>query len=152
MTYCQNCGTAVDGKYCAKCGAPVAPEQADFANPSPAVAASGGLSDNLASALCYSLGLITGILFLVLEPYKRSKSVRFHAFQAIFFHVALIVLSVVLGMFAVMMPFELGYLSRMLSTLISLGGIVLWLVLMYKAYQRQQFELPLIGDLARKQV
>jgi hypothetical protein len=51
--------------------------------PSGPPAAAGGMTDNVASALCYVLGLITGILFLVLSPYNQNKTVRFHAFQSI---------------------------------------------------------------------
>ena len=43
-----------------------------------------GMTDNVASALCYALGFITGILFLVLAPYNQNRMVRFHAFQSIF--------------------------------------------------------------------
>ena len=46
------------------------------------------MTDNVASALCYLLGLITGIIFLVLTPYNRNPVVRFHAFQSIFLNVA----------------------------------------------------------------
>ena len=49
------------------------------------------MSSNVAGLLCYILGFITGIIFLVIEPYKNDKFVRFHAFQSIFFNVALIV-------------------------------------------------------------
>ena len=41
-----------------------------------------GMTDNVAGALCYALGLVTGILFLVLTPYnqnKQSGSTRFRA-------------------------------------------------------------------------
>jgi uncharacterized membrane protein len=34
--------------------------------------ASGAMADNVASALCYVLGLITGIIFLVLPPYNKN--------------------------------------------------------------------------------
>ena len=49
------------------------------------------MADNVASTLCYVLGLITGILFLVLPPYNKNPVIRFHAFQSIFLHVACIV-------------------------------------------------------------
>ena len=57
----------------------------------PAVQAAGAMADNVASALCYVLGLITGIIFLVLAPYNRNPAIRFHAFQSIFLNVACIV-------------------------------------------------------------
>src|SRR5262245_60319726 len=98
MPFCASCGTQVEGRFCPSCGS-----QVGAGSPAPASAgasvgpAAGGMADNVASALCYVLGLITGILFLVLSPYNQNKSIRFHAFQSIFMHVAVIVLYFVLG-------------------------------------------------------
>src|ERR1039457_4051948 len=92
MAFCATCGSQVDGTFCAKCGNPVG-----AAAPNPTIQAqSSGLADNVASALCYLLGLITGILFLLLAPYNKNPAVRFHAFQSIFLNVACIVASFVL--------------------------------------------------------
>jgi len=87
MAFCASCGAPVEGKFCAKCGAPMG-----AAVPPPGAApgvAAAGMTDNAASALCYVLGLITGILFLVLAPYNQNKTIRFHAFQSIFLSIAL---------------------------------------------------------------
>ena len=110
MAFCANCGAQVEGRFCQKCGAPVAggapmggapmggaPMGAGAPGGAAAPefqpqAASAGLSDNAAGAICYLLGFITGILFLVLAPYNQSRSVRFHAFQSIFFNIAWFVL------------------------------------------------------------
>ena len=78
MPFCATCGAAVEGQFCAKCGSRVG--AAPSAASGPAMQASGTMTDNVASALCYVLGLITGILFLVLPPYNRNRSIRFHAF------------------------------------------------------------------------
>ncbi|PYQ37482.1 MAG: hypothetical protein DMG99_20935, partial [Acidobacteria bacterium] len=56
--------------------------------------AASGLTPNLAGALAYILGLITGVLFLVLEPYKRDPFVRFHAMQSVLYSGAVIVFSI----------------------------------------------------------
>src|SRR5215471_8564697 len=80
MGFCATCGAPVEGRFCAKCGSPVT-----------AAPPAGGMADNVASTLCYGLGLITGIIFLVLAPYNRNPAIRFHAFQSIFLHVACIV-------------------------------------------------------------
>lgn len=101
-----------------------------------------GLEANLAGALTYLLGPITGILFLVLE--KDSKFVRFHAMQSTITFLALFVVSVVLGM----IPF-LGWLVLFF---VQLAAIVLWVFLMFKAFQGEKFKLPTIGDLAERQV
>uniref|UniRef100_A0A372ISK4 DUF4870 domain-containing protein n=1 Tax=Paracidobacterium acidisoli TaxID=2303751 RepID=A0A372ISK4_9BACT len=122
--------------------------------PAPAATAS-GLSDNGAGALSYLLGLITGILFLVLDPYKNSRFVRFHAFQSIFFNIAwicfwigwsvigFILTAITKGLFAfILLPVNL---------LIGLGGLVLWIWLMFSASQGKTPRLPVIGNLAAKQ-
>ena len=100
---------------------------------------------NTARWVDYLLGFITGILFLVLAPYNQNKTIRFHAFQSIFMHVAFIIFWIVVGM---IMPLSV---SLILSPIIGLGGLVLWLFMMWKAYQNQKVKLPLIGDLAEKQ-
>ncbi|SDH39165.1 Uncharacterized membrane protein [Alteribacillus persepolensis] len=100
-----------------------------------------GLEENVAGLLCYVFGLITGILFLVLE--KDSRFVRFHALQSIFISAALVILNIVLTAVPV-----LGWL---IGILLSLLGFVLWIILMVKAYQGQWFKLPVVGEMAEKQ-
>ena len=70
MPFCATCGAAVEGQFCAKCGSRVG--AAPSASSGPAMQASGAMADNVASALCYVLGLITGIIFLVLPPYNKN--------------------------------------------------------------------------------
>ncbi|PYX47571.1 MAG: hypothetical protein DMG83_04230, partial [Acidobacteria bacterium] len=84
-----------------------------------------------------------------IEPYNKNRFVRFHAFHSIFFHVAWIVLWIGLGIFG-HLPF-LGWASLLLWPLIGLAGFVIWLILVFKAYQGQMFKLPVIGDMAEKQ-
>jgi len=113
------------------------------------------LTENVAAALCYFLGLITGILFLVLEPYSRSKTIRFHAFQSIFLNVAMIVvmivLTIVFSILRAILPFGMWFLFSLIDLVIWLGFMVLWLFLMFKAYQNQKLVIPIIGQLAEKQ-
>jgi uncharacterized membrane protein len=113
----------------------------------PGVAAA-GMTDNAASALCYVLGLITGILFLVLAPYNQNKTIRFHAFQSIFMSVACIVFSMVFNIvFGVLHIYSL----LLLSPLISLAFFVLWIYMIITAYQGKTVVLPVIGPIAQKQ-
>jgi len=102
------------------------------------------LSDNVAGALCYLFGFVTGIIFLILAPYNQSKFVRFHAFQSIFLNVAWIVLWIVLAMLT-------HGLIIFLSPLVGLAGIVLWLYMMYSSFNNKKVKLPVIGELAEKQ-
>src|SRR6185295_15479801 len=95
-------------------------------------------------------GLITGILFLVLEPYNKDKTIRFHAFQSIFANLAMIAGWFVLTILAYT-PF-LGLLFTFLIVFAyPLATLALWIILMYKAYNRERFVLPIIGPLAEKQ-
>ena len=62
--------------------------------PAMSAAAGTGLTRNIAGALAYSLGIITGILFMVLEPYRRDRFVRFHAMQSILYFVFAVAFSI----------------------------------------------------------
>ena len=93
--------------------------------------------------------IIPAIIFLVIEPYNKSRFIRFHAFQSIFFAIAWTALWVVLS-FVVHIPF-LGWLTILIWPLIGLAGLVIWVVLLLKANQGQMWKLPLIGDMAEKQ-
>jgi uncharacterized membrane protein len=113
------------------------------------------MAANVAGLLTYVLGFITGIIFLVLEPYNRDKFVRFHAFQSIFFNVAIIVfwiaytiVSTVLGVVSFGI---IGVVMAILGLLIFLGILVFWVFLMYKAYNNEKYMIPYIGKLAAQQ-
>jgi uncharacterized membrane protein len=111
------------------------------------------MSDNVAGALCYLLGFITGIIFLNLEPYSKRPSVRFHAFQSIFFSVGWIALSIALT--TILLTLEaavpLWFIFLPLRVLIGLAGFVLWLFCMYKAYNDGFYQLPVVGEFALKE-
>ncbi len=114
--------------------------------PLPPQQTSMGLEPNLAAALSYLVCLVTGIVFFLME--KENKFVRFHAMQSILFYAALIVLYVAVFVLS-NIPF-IGLIFWFLFIPIGIGGFVLWIVLMIKAYQGERFKLPLIGDLAEK--
>lgn len=105
-------------------------------------ATSTGLDEKLSSLLCYVLGFVTGIVFLIVE--KKSRLVRFHAMQSTIVFGGLLLLNFALNL----IPF-LGWLINFL-----LGPVtfILWVFLMWKAYQGSWFKLPYIGDIAEKQI
>ena len=75
---------------------------------------------------------------------------RFHSLQSILFCVAAFVFQFAFGTVSVALSFTSFAFISLLGTLISLGIFVLWIVLVIKAYQGQEFQLPVIGDLAAK--
>jgi uncharacterized membrane protein len=143
MAFCSACGAQMpEGAVtCAACGR-------SSTNPNTALASTGGMSDNIAGVLAY-ITIIPAIVFLVIQPYNRNRFIRFHSFQNIFFHVAWIVLWMALGVVA-HIP-VLGWLTLLIWPLVGLGGFIIWLVLVLKAYQGHMFKLPFIGDIAEKQ-
>ena len=176
MAFCSNCGAEVQGKFCAKCGTsnlaaaappssgpPPEPPPGAYTAPPPqspplpppaAAPQAAGLDENMACALCYLLGLLTGVLFLVLEPYNKNRLIRFHAFQSIFLNIAWIAIYIALGIVGLVMfsiPFVGPMLMIVLHLAAGLGIFILWLMLMYKAYNRERWVLPVIGPLAEKQ-
>ena len=101
-----------------------------------------GLTENVAGLLCYVLGWISGLVFILIE--KENKFVRFHAMQSIIVFGAVTIAGWILGLIPFIGPF--------LGGLIWLLGVVLWIVLMVKAYQGTRYKLPLSGNLAEKWV
>jgi len=136
MAFCAKCGSSMEGGFCANCGAAAAGSGAR----------STGIEEHLASALCYVAGFVTGLLFLVLEPYNRNRTIRFHAFQSILFNASFIVIYFALG---IAMPFGMQF---MISPILILGAMAVWALLIYKAYNKERLVLPVIGPIAEKQV
>ncbi len=112
-----------------------------------------GLDQNVAALLAYLLGLVGGIVFILIE--KDNKFVRFAAMQSIILNVVMIalvfILPFIIGIVAVATG-GLGSLLGLLIPLIWLGFLIVWIMLMVKAYQNQEWELPVIGKIARKYV
>ena len=101
-----------------------------------------GMAENVESLLCYLLGFVTGIIFLILE--KESKLVKFHALQSTILFLALFIIGIILGI----IPF-IGYI---LGRLLNLLELVLWIILMVKAYRGEMLKLPVVGDIAEQQI
>ncbi len=106
------------------------------------------LDPKLAALLSYVLGWITGLLFFVIE---RNRYVRFHALQSILFNLALLVIGLaysLVSLFLGVIPFLGAVIAFLLSVVIGVGGFVIWIMLMVRAYQGQWYKLPVIGDWA----
>jgi uncharacterized membrane protein len=159
MAFCPNCGAQVTGSFCPNCGTSVAganPSNAGAA-PAPPIGSTSGLTNNMASMLCYFpffIGLICSIVFLVVAPYNQNKTVRFNAFQSLFLHLGLFVFWMVLHLIVASFAFVthgLGFMLVALYPILWLCIFVLFVVLMYKAYNNQTVKLPFVGDFAQKQ-
>jgi uncharacterized membrane protein len=143
MAFCNMCGAQIPE------GATVCPACAGRSTgPAVATAPPQGLTDNVAGMIAY-ITIIPAIIFLVMAPYNRSKFIRFHSFQCIFFAIAWTALWIVLS-FIAHIPF-LGWLTILIWPLIGLAGFIIWIVLLLKANQGQMYKLPFIGDMAEKQ-
>jgi uncharacterized membrane protein len=148
MASCSKCGVSLSGgaAFCASCGAP-------------AGATSGfqstAVTSNVAGALTYLAGFISGIVFLMIEPWSKDPFVRFHAYQSIFLSIFYILFSIVWGaVFGTLFLVSLGFLWSIitfLSVLLRTAFLLVWLLMMYKAYRNERFSLPFIGPLAAKQ-
>ena len=107
-----------------------------------AIKTSSGMNQNVAGLLCYLAGWITGLIFFLIE--KENRFVRFHAMQSIITFGSLSVLFIVIGF----MPF----VNLVLVPILAILQVILWIILMVKAYQGELFKLPMIGDIAEKNI
>lgn len=101
-----------------------------------------GVTENLEGLLCYALGWVTGLIFLLLE--QKNAFVRFHAMQSLVTFLGLFVITLVVGFIPV-----LGLLANLLLWPLS---VVLWIVLMVKAYKGERYKLPVVGDFVEQQL
>ncbi|HEX3249269.1 MAG TPA: DUF4870 domain-containing protein [Pyrinomonadaceae bacterium] len=135
------------------------PVQASPASPVPATKSSTGLDENVASLLAYVFGLVSGLIFFLIE--KDSRLVRFHGMQSTLlagvFWVGEIVLWILSAVIVLIISQVSGLLGTLVWALLSLLGFVLfigaligWVMCMIKAYQGQYFKLPFLGNFAEK--
>ncbi len=101
-----------------------------------------GIQEHLEALLCYVLGWLTGLLFLLLE--KDNQFVRFHAMQSLVVFLGLSILGFLSGVVPIIGP--------LIAPLILPVWLVLWVLLMFKAYQGERYKLPWIGDFAERQI
>lgn len=101
-----------------------------------------GLEENVAGLLCYVLGWISGLVFIIIE--KENKFVRFHAMQSIIVFGVLTIAYIILNW--------IPFIGWVLGILISILEFVLWIILMIKAFQGEKFKLPWAGNFAEKQI
>lgn len=144
MAFCKSCGQDIGAaNFCPACGtnqgaaAPVA---------GVVTASSDGLAENVAGLLCYLVGWLTGIIFLLID---KRPWVRFQAAQSIVVFGGLFVIRIALGVMSISMGGLLGFgVMGMLSLLVGLVTLVLWILLMVKAYKHETFRVPIAAGIA----
>ena len=156
MAFCSACGSDVGGAaFCPKCGAAqgaaAAPASAPAGGAPVAAAGTSGLEENVAGLLCYVLGWVTGLIFFIID---KRPFVKFHAAQSMVVFGGLHIISIVLGIFfGAGMMFRGGFgafgMGAMLYGLINLVALILWILLMVKAYQHEKFEVPIAAGIAK---
>lgn len=108
--------------------------------------------ENIAGALAY-FSFIPAIVFLLLDPYRKNKFVRFHSVQCLVVWLAGVVVALALRILG-MVVFPIPILGPLLVVIASVAAILaaflLWLVLMIKALQGEMFSLPWIGAVAQR--
>ena len=143
--FCPKCDAEnpAGAKFCSKCGAEfgASVEPSGGAANKPQAESSAGMSANVAGLLCYVAGWITGIIFAVIE--KKSKFVKFHAWQSIMTFGVLTVAHLVL----MWIPF-VGWI---LAIIIRVMMFVLWIILMVQAGSGKMWKLPWAGNWAERQ-
>lgn len=143
MAFCASCGAEAKGAFCEQCGAALTSPDATIRLSNEEKGES--LPENVACALCYFLGFLTGIFFLLWPAYSQNRRVRFHAFQSILFSAFYMLIVFTVG---VVLPWAL---SQILAPVIQLGSLAIWLHIMWQLYKEREVVLPVIGDLAKKQ-
>jgi uncharacterized membrane protein len=137
VAFCKSCGQDIGtAAFCPKCGASQSVAATPVAAPIPA--SSEGLAENVAGLLCYSLGWVTGLIFLLID---KRPWVKFHAAQSIAVFGGLTIIRIGL-------LFMSHFLGWAIFGLIGLVSLVLWIFLMVKAYQHQTVRIPIAADIA----
>lgn len=138
--FCSKCGAEnPEGtKFCSKCGADLGAAAAPPEGGAKVEAeTSVGMSPNTAGLLCYVLGWITGIIFVVLE--KKSTFVKFHAWQSIMTFGVLFVVSLIVSWIPVV------------NVIVGILTFVLWIILLIQAGTGKMWKVPWAGNWAEKQ-
>jgi uncharacterized membrane protein len=115
-----------------------------------------GLDANVAAALSYVFGLVSGVVFFAIE--NQSRLVKYHAMQSMLVSVAAMVIYIayaVLWAILSRMP-VLGWVAGIFGFLgwavLMLGFLGLWIYCLVKAFSGERFKLPYLGEIAERQI
>ena len=130
---CPHCGTVMpaNAAFCPGCGWSMTPLPP---------------ADRAAAAIAY-LTLVPAAVILFLPAFRKSRFVRFHAWQSVLLWGVFFVLTVAALLLSNVAEAMLFLLFGILA---SLAMLFLWIVLSLKAWEGERFELPLFGRLAER--
>ncbi len=103
-------------------------------------------ADRAVAAVAY-LPLIAAAVILFLPSFRKSRFVRFHAWQSVLLWAVFFVL---IGATVLFSNVASPMVVLLFGILVSLAMLFLWIVLTLKAWQGERFELPLFGELAAR--
>lgn len=117
-----------------------------------------GLDANLGAALGYPVGILAIVIFIM---EKENRFARFHALQSILYHVAsvliFIVLGIVIGILAAvlsMIDASLGTIVGGLLSLVIMIAVLIYFVILlflgFKAYGGASMHVPIVGGMTDK--
>jgi len=101
-----------------------------------------GINPTVAGLLCYLLGFVSGVLFLLIE--KENRFVRFHAMQSIFTFIFFFVVNIALHF--------IPFIGWVIIPILGIVSLIVWILLMVKAYKGEYYKLPVIGDMAEQKL
>jgi len=161
MAFCKACGQdAGDATFCPKCGAaqgavPAGAPAAVVAAPA-ATSGTEGIDENIAGLLCYLVGWVTGLIFLLID---KRPFVKFHGAQSIALNICFVavwilyaIFSFFITMVSAMLHFPIGFISFFLMPVIGLAFLAVWIFVMFKAYSHEKYKLPIIGNVVERMV
>jgi len=145
LRICPACSAQMPGNaaFCPGCGR-------SMHEPVRTHAKVGALPENVAGAIAY-FTFVPALVLLLIEPYRRSRFVRFHALQSLIFTFAAVAVAAALrlaGLLLILIPVAGPLLLLVVYGLFGLAVFMIWLVLVIKAAQGEEFELPFLGALA----